>query len=171
MPALWVPQSYAAAEQLQNVEAASGRWRWFERELCAIDENLRLVFVYPARGELLPPEQVAHRWHVVRVNPNPSVEPSFWPILGVDGAYREPDNLALEALRRGDMWRAGHRAELEQAQYRREREAEKAEAERSAERVDEWTTHIRAGSGVSMAKGWTRSKKGKRSRVKGLVGT
>jgi hypothetical protein len=110
----------------------------------------------------LPDECVPNRWHVRRQNPVPEM-PTYFPILGPDGTYRDPDFGVLEELAQMDlrrpevMQRMLERTRIDAPHKRAEREL------RTEQRRDELRFNFKAARRVRGEGGLKRSFHRKRS--------
>jgi hypothetical protein len=134
----------------------------FNPQLKHIDPHLELVW-WPAHNPPAP-GFIGGRYHLIRHNPNASG--SVEPLLGPNGAYREPDSSLFEWLSRSDMWNdQANRERRRIMQAARDAQASAQQREREdialelKERVDAATR-----ASVSMTPGWTQTAAGKRAR-------
>lgn len=159
----------ARRAKMESVDNSKGAP--LERELRAIDDRLRVVFIEPRAGELHPRERgpglIPGRWHI-KLLTHP--QNAYFPICGPDWQYREPELAVVEEMKARDLWRRGALEEIrlgEEAEERRrnrqallekeQREDEVALAYRAAKRVagDRGEHHrhdrMRPGEGIPYA--------------------
>jgi hypothetical protein len=97
------PSIRAKYEREEFVDKTASNVRGFADALKGLDPNLEQVFVRHDIAESeLPVNGRRGRWHIRRQNPAP-LAPSYIPILGPDGTYRDPDSGVLQELAEGDL--------------------------------------------------------------------
>jgi hypothetical protein len=100
-----------------------------ERELKKLDHHLEVVFIDPEAASLPPSERglgvVPGRWHIVRRNPG-RID-SWFPIMGPNMEYRDPELAVIEDMKKADLWRRGALQELRDKQVRQAIESERNE--------------------------------------------
>jgi len=110
-----------------------------ERELRDVDPFLEVIYVEGDVVNLPPSERgvgvVPGRWHVVRRNPKGP--DAYFPIMGPNGEYRDPESAVAEGMKRADLWRNGALLELRQRQERDGKAKAAAEELAKEQRVDE----------------------------------
>lgn len=97
------PSIRAKYEREEFVDHSVPKARAFAEALKAVHPDMELVLVRHDIAESeLPQGAVRGRWHVRKHNPAP-LAPSYIPILGPNGSYREPDSGVLRELNEGDL--------------------------------------------------------------------
>jgi hypothetical protein len=97
------PSIRAKYEREEFVDHSVPKARGFAEALKAVHPDMELVFVrHDIAESQLPQNAVRGRWHVRKQNAAP-LAPSYIPILGPDGSYREPDSGVLRELAEGDL--------------------------------------------------------------------
>jgi hypothetical protein len=96
----------ARYEREEFVDRAVHAGRSLEGELkSAFGPEMEVVLVrHDIDPEALPDNAVAGHWHVRRANPAPEL-PTYIPILGPGGTYRDPDQQVVSELYERDLRR------------------------------------------------------------------
>lgn len=99
-----------------------------EKELKKVDPYLEVHYIDSEVAKLPPAQRavgvVPARWHIVRRNPK-GID-AYFPIMGPNGEYAEPELRVAEDMKRADLWRRGAMLELRD---RQEREAKRQQTE------------------------------------------
>lgn len=90
------------------------------KELKRLDPYLEIVYIGERVSQVKPedgaPGVVPGRWHVVRHNPE-TVD-SYFPIMGLNGEFREPTFKLIEDMKEADLWRKGALQDLRDRQIK-----------------------------------------------------
>lgn len=134
------PDIRAKYEREEFVDRAARVAKTTNYALKCIDERLSCVLVRESIPEdQCPAGAIPGRWHVRRLNDPPAM-PTYMPILGPDGGYRDPDvspDLLVRELHERDLRRPGavERA-IERGRVDNQRES-RAKALETEQRQDE----------------------------------
>lgn len=125
--------------------------RQLEKELKELDHRIEVDFVDPEAARVPVPERapglLPARWHII-VRTAPGLDDHYFPIVGPNGAYRDPELAIVEEMKARDLWKRGVFDELVN---RGEREAErlrKQEITESEARVEQVAAAYRAAKRV-----------------------
>lgn len=135
------------AEEFVDKSVTAGRA--LESELkSAFGEEMEVCFVrHDIREEALPANAIAGRWHVRRNNPPPEL-PTYMPILGINGSYRDPDAMVVAELYDRDLRRPEVRQRmLDETRLDKPHMARQRELERE-QRIDVMKEDYRAAKRV-----------------------
>lgn len=119
-----------------------------------LDPRLELVWV---GQHATSPGLVPSRWHIRRRNEQ--TLDSYFPLVGPDDSYVEPNSGHIEMMRRNDLWSRDVVGELQAERRRKEEARRKHEQAGHEERVDTLATHLKSrinpGVSFSDARPWT----------------
>lgn len=136
-----------------------------ERELKKVDRHLEVVAIAPAAANNPNFRKavgvVPGRWHIVRRNPQ-GVD-AWFPIMGPNGEFRDPELQVVEDMKAADLWRPGALKELRDRQMRQEIERVNREAREGEQRSDEARLAFRAAKRMPGDGGLVRSHAKKRN--------
>jgi hypothetical protein len=100
--------------------------RALEKELKELDERLEVDFIDPEAVKVPVAERapglMPARWHII-LRTARNLDDQYFPIVGPNGAYRDPELAIVEEMKARDLWRRGAFDDLMKAE-------EKAIAER-----------------------------------------
>lgn len=142
MSGLLLPADAAAEE----VNAALAEIARCDTEL-AVHWTAELKRIDPSLSVEWVPEQAVEfdnpgRWHVRKQIPGDFDE--WWPLLGENGAYREPGSWLLEALTASDMWNPRVHRDKQEARERHRQAKVRAREREAEQRQDEMALANRA---------------------------
>ncbi len=84
--------------------------RQLAKELKELDHRVEVDFIDPETAKLPPSERapgvIPARWHII-VRTGPGFDDQFFPILGENGSYRDPELAIVEEMKERDMWKPG----------------------------------------------------------------
>lgn len=160
------PDIKAKYDRAEWVDRSATAGRALEKELKSVfGREMEVVLVrHDISPEALPVNAVAGRWHVRRNNPPPEL-PTYIPILGEDGGYRDPDAQVIAELAARDLRRPGvlqkmlDRGRTDQPHKQRERDL------RKEQRRDELKSNFKAAKRVRGEGGLKKSFAGKRAKA------
>jgi hypothetical protein len=157
------PEIRAMAENDEVIERETrekGVAIFIDKALKEHDPHLSLVKVKDGVDEWdLPPGCIPGRWHVRRLNPG--FIPTFWPIVGPNGEYREPTHTILEEMRARDLHREDTMRALRERQSREGAAKQRGDDLRAEQRRDELAADLRAGKRLAGDGGLTKGKWGR----------
>lgn len=151
-------------EREAQADAQIGRAQAIDKEIKARYPNCELVWV----GERADaPDLIPARWHIRRRARDQGYMDSYFPWVGDDGEYREPDMGIVTMLERGDLWKRNVVEEIRRKREEDRLRVEKLRAATREENIDTFATHVKSrvnpGVSFSSARPWT-------NRVKPLPG-
>lgn len=84
--------------------------RALERELKQLDHRIEVDFIDPEAARVPVSERapglVPARWHII-VRTAPHLDDAYFPILGPNKSYREPELAIVEEMKAADLWQRG----------------------------------------------------------------
>lgn len=119
-------------------------------ELRRIDPGLSLHWVPEDATEFDDPG----RWHVKKEVPGDFDE--WWPLLGEDGAYKEPGAWIFDALSANDMWNPRVHRSKQEAREKHRQAKQRAKAREAEQRQDEMALANRAAKRIRGDGGMTK---------------
>lgn len=159
----------ARLEKMEE-ERADRQAEELERELRAVDDRLRVVFISPRAGELSPrhraPGVIPGRWHVKLLT---RPKNAYFPICGPNFEYREPELAVADEMKKRDLWRPGALEEKRKAEEAEERRRIRQALLESEQREDEVALAYRAAKRVRGDGGERRRFDRKQAGLKGVV--
>jgi hypothetical protein len=96
--------------------------RALEKELKELDRRLEVDFIDPEAVKVPVAERapglVPARWHII-LRAGPGIDDQYFPILGPNKAYRDPELAIVEEMKAADMWKRGVFDDLLKAEEKR----------------------------------------------------
>ncbi len=145
--------------------------RQLEKELKELDHRIEVDFVDPEAVRVPVAERapglLPARWHII-VRTGPGLDDHYFPIVGPNGAYRDPELSIVEEMKARDLWKQGV---FEDLVKKGEREAERLrqqEITESEARVEQTAAAYRAAKRVAGDGGATKRFDRKRKGDEGL---
>jgi len=144
----------ADMEREAEADGQIGRALATDAMLKDLDPRLELVWI---KSGATAPGLIPSRWHIRRRNEE--TLDSYFPLVGPNGEYVEPNSGHLEMMRRNDLWNRDVIAEVRADRQRRADAQRKREEAGHEERVDTLATHLKSrinpGVSFSDARPWT----------------
>jgi hypothetical protein len=146
--------------------------RALERELKELDPRIEVDFIDPEAAKVPPAERAPGlcpgRWHII-IKTDPHLDDAYFPILGENKGYREPELSIVEEMKERDMWRRGFFDEMMKNEEKAAAARVRQELVESEARVEQVAAAYRAAKRVAGDGGVNRrhDRKGRPSRPAG----
>lgn len=144
----------ADLEREAEADGHIGRALAVDAMLKDLDPRLELVWIKEGATAV---GLIPSRWHIRRRNEE--TLDSYFPLVGPNDEYVEPNSGHVEMMRRGDLWNRDVVAEIQAERRRKEIARQKREQAGRDERVDTLATHLKSrinpGVSFSDARPWT----------------
>lgn len=147
--------------------------RLLEKELKELDPRIEVDFVDPEAAKVpledRAPGLLPGRWHIIVRTP-PGVDDGYFPIVGPNMAYRDPELKIVEEMKARDLWKPGIFDELERRWEKQASELRRAEITDGEARIEQVAAAVRAAHRVRGEGGLTKrfDRKGRPEKEKGV---
>lgn len=125
--------------------------RALERELKQLDPRIEVDFIDPEAVRVPVSERapglVPARWHII-VRTAPGLDDHYFPIVGPNLAYREPELSIVEEMKAKDLWKPGVFEDLVKKGERAAAERQRQELTESEARIEQTAAAYRAAKRV-----------------------
>lgn len=125
--------------------------RALEKELKKLDRRIEVDFIDPEAAKVPASERAPGlcpaRWHII-LRTAPGLDDQYFPILGPNGSYREPELAIVEEMKARDMWKRGVFDELMKREEKAAARARRQELTEGEARTEQTAAAYRAAKRV-----------------------